>query len=104
MTDQSFSRDDIVRIFEAYFEKYKKTEGDRTSWSAIWTDVNSVGTLELNLTKCPRGTTFKIFADKKKYAEAMGWDAFFDTMDALSVERPGLYEPDRIFADMEFAT
>ena len=98
------THDDIIRIFEAYFEKYKKTEGDRTSWSAVWTDMSVAGTLELNLTKCPRGTTFKIFVDKKKYAEVQGWDAFFETMAALDAERPGLYQPERIFADMEFAT
>lgn len=95
-------RADIERIFEAYFEKYKKTEGDRTSWSAFWTEMTDKGILELNLTKCPRGTTFKIFVDKKKVAEVMGWDAYFEAMEQLSTKHPGLYDPDKIFADMEF--
>ena len=94
-------RADIERIFEAYFEKYKKTEGDRTSWSAFWTEMTDEGVLELNLTKCPRGTIFKVFVDKKKLTEVAGWDAFFETLDTLAEERPGLCAPDRIFADME---
>lgn len=93
---------DIKRIFEAYFKKYKKTEGDRTSWSAFWTEITPNGVLELNLTKCPRGTTFKIFVDKKKVAEVMEWDAFFPTMETVSSDYPGLYDEDKIFNDMEF--
>lgn len=95
-------RADMERIFEAYFEKYKKTEGDRTSWSAFWTEMTPAGVLELNMTKCPRGTTFKIFVDKKKVAEVTGWDAYFEAMDKVESEHPGLYDPDKIFADMEF--
>lgn len=93
---------DIKRIFEAYFEKYKKTEGDRTSWSAFWTEMTPSGVLELNLTKCPRGTTFKIFVDKKKFDEVMGWDAFFSAMERLDETHPGLYDAEKIFSDMEF--
>jgi hypothetical protein len=96
-------RTDIERIFEAYFEKYKKTEGDRTSWSAYWTDMSPKGVLELNLTKCPRGTVFKIFVNKKKVAEVIGWDAFFETMEQVAADYPGLYTPDALFADMETA-
>lgn len=95
-------RTDIERIFEAFFEKYKKTEGDRTSWSAFWADATDKGTLEINMTKCPRGTIFKIFADKKKVAEVSGWDEFFKTMKALDESRPGLYDEDRFFSEMEF--
>jgi len=93
---------DIERIFEAYFEKYKKTEGDRSAWSAFWTEMTPAGVLEMNLTKCPRGTTFKIFVDKKKVDEVMGWDAFFKTMEKVSADHPGLYDEDKIFSDMEF--
>lgn len=95
-------RSDIERIFEAYFEKYKKTEGDRTSWSAFWTEMTPNGVLEMNLTKCPRGTTFKIFVDKKKVAEVLGWDAFFTTMKEVDATHPGLYDQDKIFTEMEF--
>lgn len=93
---------DIERIFEAYFEKYKKTEGDRTSWSAFWTEMTPEGTLELNLTKCPKGTTFKVFVDKRKVAEAAGWSEFFPAMERVAEEYPGLYDPEKIFSDMEF--
>lgn len=95
-------RADIERIFEAYFEKFKKTEGDRTSWSAVWTEMTAHATLDLNLTKCPRGTTFKIFIDKKKITEVQGWDAYFETMEKVSETHPGLYDPDKIFGEMEF--
>ncbi|BDQ38801.1 hypothetical protein SYK_31610 [Pseudodesulfovibrio nedwellii] len=95
-------RADIEHIFEAYFEKYKKTEGDRTAWSAFWTEMTPNGVLEINLTKCPRGTTFKIFVDKKKVAEAAGWDNYYSTMDSIAAKYPGLYDADKIFNDMKF--
>jgi len=95
-------RNDIERIFEAFFDKYKKTEGDRTAWSAVWTDMTPEGVLELNMTKCPKGTTFKIFVNKRKVAQVIGWDAYFETMKTVVSNNPGLYNPDRIFADMEF--
>lgn len=97
------NRSDIERIFEAYFEKYKKTEGDRTSWSAFWSDMTPTGTLDINMTKCPKGTTFKIFVDKKKVAQVLGWDAYFTAMEIVAADHPGIYDPDRFFADMEFA-
>lgn len=93
---------DIKRIFEAYFEKYKKTEGDRSAWSAFWTEMTPEGVLELNLTKCPRGTTFKIFVDKRKVVEVMEWDNFFPAMEKVSADHPGLYDADKIFGDMKF--
>lgn len=93
---------DVQRIFEAYFEKYKKTEGDRTAWSAFWNETTPDGVLELNLTKCPRGTTFKIFVNKRKVAEVMGWENFFPAMEKVAAEHPGLYDQDRIFSEMEF--
>lgn len=95
-------RADIERIFEAYFEKYKKTEGDRSSWSAVWTEMTPQGVLDLNMTKCPQGTIFKIFVDKKKVAEVNGWDAYFETMEQVDADYPDLYDPAKIFGDMEF--
>ncbi|MBG0791726.1 MAG: hypothetical protein H0S80_14645 [Desulfovibrionaceae bacterium] len=92
---------DIERIFEAFFEKYKKTEGDRTSWSAYWMDMTPNGVLELNLTKCPRGTVFKVYVDKRKVTEVIGWEAFFPAMEEVATNHPGLYDPDRIFQEME---
>jgi len=96
------SRADTKRIFEAYFEKYKKTEGDRSAWSAGWLETTTAGVLELNMTKCSKGTTFKIFVNKKKEAQVLGWDAFFATMDEISARFPGLYDEGKLFAEMEF--
>ncbi len=70
-------RAEMERIFEAFFEKYKKTEGDRTSWSAHWTEPMPDGvSVEINMTKCPAGTRFKVFREGKKLGELEGWEAF----------------------------
>ena len=61
----------------------------------------AAGTLEVNLTKCPRGTVFKIFVDKKKVTEVVGWSAFFPAMEAVAESHPGLYNEDAFFSDME---
>ncbi|WP_027723372.1 hypothetical protein [Maridesulfovibrio zosterae] len=96
-------RKKIEKTFEAYFEKYKKTEGDRSAWSTVWLETNKAGVIELNMTKCPKGTTFKIFVNKKKEAQVLGWDAYFATMNEITAKYPGLYDEDRIFSEMEFA-
>lgn len=93
---------EIKRVFEAYFEKYKKTEGDRTSWSAVWLESTNAGVLELNMTKCPKGLTFKIFVDKKKVAEVYGWDEYFSAMQKVVDDYPGLYDEEKVFSEMEF--
>lgn len=93
----------IKEIFEAYFEKYKKTEGDQTSWSAYWTETTPSGTLVLNMTKCPRGTVFKVFVDNRKVEEVIGWDTFFPTMEKIGEKYSELYDKDHIFSEMEFA-
>lgn len=91
----------IMEVFEAYFEKYKKTEGDRTSWSAHWTVYAAGRSFEINLTKCPRGTRFKIFADRKKVGEIEGWDAFLGSLDRLEREYGPVFERADFFAQME---
>lgn len=95
-------REKLQSIFEAYFEKYQKTEGDRTSWSAFWAQTTPQGVLELNMTKCPKGTTFKIFVDNKKFAEVSGWQGYFGAIRQLEEQYPGLYDEDTIFSEMEF--
>jgi hypothetical protein len=97
-------REKIQKIFENFFEKYKKTEGDRTVWSAYWAETKTEGVLELNLTKCPRGTVFKFFVDNKKISEVIGWDDFFKELEKLKSDYPNLYDEDKIFSDMEFAS
>ncbi len=91
----------IQSIFEQFFEKYKKTEGDRSAWSAVWAETAPDGILELNMTQCPRGTVFKIFVDKRKQAELIGWDAFFEYFPKLQTESPELFNPQKIFSDMQ---
>jgi len=94
-------RADVERIFEAYFEKYKKTEGDRTVWSAYWTETTGTGSFEINLTRCRRGTIFKVFVDNRKVLELNGWDAFFEAMKTFGEDHPGLYDQDAFFSGME---
>ena len=96
MTDQN-----IKNIFESYFEKYKKTEGDKTSWSAYWTTRTPAGTFEINMTKCPRGTVFKIFAEGKRLPDILGWDMFLTHLDSLEQAWPDLFERKRFFGEMQ---
>ena len=94
----------FVRIFEAFFEKYKKTEGDkgdRTSWSAHWTVYTSGRSFEINMTKCPRGTRFKIFCDKAKVAEIEGWEAFLGSLNELEKKYAPAFERSDFFTQME---
>jgi hypothetical protein len=91
----------IVEIFESFFEKYKKTEGDRTSWSAHWTVYTQGHSFEINLTKCPRGTRFKIFCDKAKIEEIEGWDAFLGSLDRLEQTHAPAFEREDFFTQME---
>ena len=97
-------RQKIESVFESFFEKYKKTEGDRIAWSAVWLETTPAGILELNMTKCPKGTTFKIFVNKKKAAQVIGWDAFFPAMQEISAAHPGIYDEEKVFGDMEYMT
>ena len=77
-------RQESIRIFEEFFEQYKKTEGDRSSWSAHWSERMPSGVgVEVNMTKCPKGTTFKVFKDGSKLGEISGWDAFFEDIERM---------------------
>lgn len=91
---------EITATFEAYFEKYKKTEGDRTSWSAYWTDHRPEGVFEIIFTKCPRGDIFKPFAGKTKLEEISGWEAFLNSLDSLESENPA-FDRESFFSSMK---
>ena len=80
----------IREVFEAYFEKYKKTEGD-----------NQGGVFEINMTKCPKGTRFKLFSDKRKIGEIEGWDAFLGSLDRLEKDYGPAFERGDFFTQME---
>lgn len=87
-------------LFEAYFEKYKKTEGDMSSWSAYWTIYAQGQSFEINLTKCPRGTIFKIFSNKKKIEEIEGWARFLADLERLEEEH-SIFERQDFFTQMQ---
>ncbi|MBU1249029.1 MAG: hypothetical protein KKB70_10055 [Proteobacteria bacterium] len=95
------NREEIRQTFEAYFEKYKKTEGDRTSWSAVWADYSTAGKFEINLTKCPRGTRFKLFADSRKLGEIEGWEALLEALPQLEKDHAGLFDTRSFFETMK---
>jgi hypothetical protein len=99
--EESMEAKRIVEVFEAYFEKYKKTEGDRTSWSAHWTVYTTGHSFEINLTKCPKGTRFKIFCDKRKVEEIEGWEAFLGSLNRLENENAPAFEREDFFTQME---
>lgn len=94
-------RSDIRETFENYFELFKKTEGDRTSWSAVWFTIAPTGEkFEINMTKCPKGTTFKVFLNDKRIGEIEGWDRFFEDIENLTGDHPGVYDEDDFFGSM----
>lgn len=97
------NKDEIRQTFEAFFEKYKKTEGDRSSWSAHWTETMPSGaSVELNLTKCPAGTIFKVFKNSDKLGEINGWDAFFEQITPLVGDED--WDEDAFFGSMHEMT
>ncbi len=89
----------IRDTFEAYFEKYKKTEGDCGIWSAYWTIYKPGRSFEINLTRGPEGTRFKIFNDGKKVEEIQDWPAFLDSLDRLETAYPN-FRHDDFFGQM----
>lgn len=90
----------IQEIFESYFEKYKKSEGDMTVWSAYWVVYTTGHSFEINMTKCPRGTRFKIFNDNQKVGEIEGWDAFLAIIGALEETYGPSFEREDFFTQM----
>ena len=94
-------RHEIKETFEKFFEKYKKTEGDESSWSAPWFEVSPSGRkFEINMTKCPRGTIFKVYLDDRKLGEISGWDSFFKEIEELTGEHPDVYDEEDFFTGM----
>lgn len=91
----------IQETFEAYFDKYKKTEGDRTVWSAYWTVYTPGRSFEINLTRCPLGTRFKIFHNKRKIEEIEGWEAFLASLDRLEATHGPDFDRNDFFTQME---
>lgn len=95
-------RGEIQDAFEKFFEKYKKTEGDESSWSAPWTETMPSGeSVTINMTKCPAGTIFKVFKGNEKQGELNGWDEFFSKIDNMLGED---WDADAFFGSMRDMT
>lgn len=92
---------EIQRIFEAFFEKLKKTEGDETMWSAFWAEHTKDGVVEIIMSKCPKGTSFKFFINKKKVEEVWGWENFTAGSAKVMAQYKEIYDEDLFFANME---
>lgn len=54
---------------------------------------------EINLTRGPEGTRFKIFNDGKKAEEIQDWPAFLDSLDRLEAAYPN-FRRDDFFGQM----
>lgn len=90
----------IREIFEAYFEKYKKTEGDRTIWSAYWTVYTTGHSFEINMTKQDLDIRFRVFSDGTRIDEFYGWDKLFASFDDLERKYGPVFERDNFFSQM----
>ena len=91
----------IKKIFEAYFEKYKRTEGGASSWSAVWSTRSGKGTFEILMNKCPEGTRFKVFVNGRRVEVYEGWDTFLKAIPGLERDYPDLFDEDAFFSEME---
>ena len=92
---------DIQETATRFFEKYKKTEGDRTLWSAPWKIYKNGRTFEIIFSICPRGTSFKVFVDNKKMEEIWEWPVFLEKLDELETTYAPLFERDDFFGQMQ---
>ncbi|MFP4168966.1 MAG: hypothetical protein ACLFSY_09045 [Desulfonatronovibrionaceae bacterium] len=100
-SDPTPLNDNILKIFESFFEKYKKTEGDCTVWSAPFRQFFPHGSFEINMTKCPRGEIFKVFVDSQKIMEIEGRENFLNSLGELEKTYPRLFKKDDFFRDMQ---
>ncbi len=94
-------RDLVRRTFETFFNKYKKTEGDKSAYSAVWTSHMPAGTFEINMTKCPAGTIFKFFNNGEKLNEVKGWEEFFRQSREIQTDHPEIYDEEDFFQSMQ---
>ncbi len=95
------NNNDIKDIATRFFEKYKKTEGDRTLWSAPWKIYKNGQTFEIIFSTCPKGTSFKVFVDNKKVDEIWEWPVFLDKLDELEAAWSPLFVRDDYFGQMQ---
>ncbi len=94
----------IRQIFEDFFEKYKKTEGDDNTYTAFWSERSPGGTVEISMIRCPADTTFKFFKNGKKVDEVKEWDAFFPALDKFAQENSNIFDKKSFFTGMQDMT
>lgn len=90
----------LERLWEAFFAKYKKTEGDRTSWSAPWMVFAGGRKVEMIMTRCPRGTRFRFFVDAEQVEEVEGFEGLAKRIPAWEAQFPGVFDAEDFFAQM----
>jgi hypothetical protein len=71
---------EIKDIFEQFFQKYRKSEGDENTYTAFWSDISPEGKVEIAMTRCPADTTFKFYLNNKKIHEVKEWEEFFPAL------------------------
>lgn len=91
---------EIERLWEAFFAKYKKTEGDRSSWSALWTVFAGGSKVEMIMTRCPRGTRFRFFVGAVLVEEVEGFDGLAQRLPVWETQFPGIFDAEDFFAQM----
>lgn len=94
----------IKQVFEDFFEKYKKTEGDDNTYTAFWSERSPTGTAEISMVRCPVDTTFKFFKNGKKVDEVKEWDGFFPALDKFAQENRDIFDKDDFFSSMQDMT
>ncbi|WP_028573832.1 hypothetical protein [Desulfonatronovibrio hydrogenovorans] len=97
-------RKEIRDILESFFQKYRKSEGDDSTYTAFWADRTPAGTVEIAMTRCPADTTFKFYLDRKKVDEVKEWDGFFPALDRFAREHGDAFDPESFFAGMKDMT
>jgi hypothetical protein len=98
---KKMTNQEIQETATKFFEKYKKTEGDRTLWSAPWKIYANKQTFEIIFSTCPKGTSFKIFVDNKKMEEIWEWSVFLEKLDDLEKTYAPLFDRDDFFGQMK---
>lgn len=94
-------RQQIKQIFEDFFQKYKKTEGDDNTYTAFWSDRSSNGSAEIAMVRCPADTTFKFFVNGKKVNEVKEWESFFPALKNFAADHSDVFDKEQFFAGMQ---
>jgi len=94
----------IKDIFENFFQKYKKTEGDDNTYTAFWSERSAKGSVEIAMTRCPADTTFKFYFNGKKVDEVKEWEGFFPALEKFEHDLGEAFDKDAFFSGMQDMT